>query len=227
MLTASGATVNGEEQPGGLVIVRAPAPSSRSLHIEPLPAEPRASSRPPSVQPQPQPSKPPSKKLRADGSSRSVSKPKDRDVYAPARPDPEVDEDVRQMQSETDTLKRRSQAAAEQAASSSDVQFPPRTPNVNSRRNIDTLEPIAQAETPQIEKNKAMRGETGHRRRSSVSRGKRISSSYETTGVICELHVSFGFTLGPFVPARPRVLKPPALQRTRTLRCPSRASSST
>ena len=182
-LTSHGNSVNGEEQPGGLVIVRAPAPSSRTLHIEPLPPETRAPSRPPSVPP---PSKPPAKKLRADGSSRSVGKSKDRDVYAAPRAEPEVDEDVRQMQSETDTLRRRSQAAGS-LNGAADVQFPPRTPG---RRTVDTTEPLAQAETPQIEKNKAMRGEgsagSGHRRRSSVSRGKRISSSYEATGVICE-----------------------------------------
>ena len=173
------------------MIVRAPAPTNRSLHIEPVPPESRSLS----VQPQPllQPSKPPSKKLRAEGSSRAIGKAKERDVYATTRAEPEVDEDVRQMQSETDTLRRRSQAA-EQAANSlnADVDFPartPRKPNSTSRRNIDTTEPIAQAETPQIEKNKMMRGETGHRRRSSVSRGKRVSSSYEATGVICEWHL--------------------------------------
>ncbi|KAI0649521.1 Mis12-Mtw1 protein family-domain-containing protein [Trametes meyenii] len=187
--------LNGEEQPGGLVIVRAPAPTNHALRIEPLPAESRAPSRQPSVQPQaPQLTKPPAKKLRADGSSRSVGKAKERDVYATTRTDPEVDEDVRQMQSETDTLKRRSQAA-EQAAGSAprDFEFPARpsrTFGSSSRRDVDTVMPIAQQETPQIEKNKIMRGETGHRRRSSVSRGKRISSSFETTGVISHPHTS-------------------------------------
>ncbi len=119
-------------------------------------------------------------------------------MYATTRAEPEVDEDVRQMQSETDTLRQRSQAAA--SSMNTDVEFPartPRKPNSSSRRNIDTTEPIALQETPQIEKNKAMRGESGHRRRSSVSRGKRVSSSYEATGVICEWHT-------PFVRIRPR-----------------------
>ena len=194
------AIVNGEEQPGGLVIVRAPAPTKSSLHIEPVPAESRAPSRQPSTQPQSQsqpqsqPSRPAAKKLRADGSVRAVGKAKDREVYAATRADPEVDEDVRQMQSETDTLRRKSQAAEQAAASlNGDVQFPPRTPRApgsgpSSRRDVDTVAPLAQQETPQIEKNKIMRGETGHRRRSSVSRGKRATSSYESTGVICEWH---------------------------------------
>ncbi|KAI0760969.1 Mis12-Mtw1 protein family-domain-containing protein [Trametes elegans] len=187
--------LNGEEQPGGLVIVRAPAPGNRTLQIEPVRSESRAPSRQPSAQPQTsQSTKPPSKKLRAEGSSRAVGKAKERDVYATTRADPEVDEDVRQMQSEADSLRRRSQAA-EQAAghAQGDIQFPARSsrpPDPSSRRNIDTMVPIAQQETPQIEKNKLMRGESGHRRRSSVSRGKRISSSFETTGVISHPHTS-------------------------------------
>ena len=148
-------------------------------------------------------------------------------MYTTNRAEPEVDEDVRQMQSETDTLRRRSQAAAEQAAGSlgADVQFPPRTPrppNSSSRRNVDTTEPIAQRETPQIEKNKMMRGETGHRRRSSVSRGKRVSSSYEATGVICEWHVPLlVFILWP------TAHNPNASQPIPTPQSPFRASSST
>ncbi|KAI0749291.1 Mis12-Mtw1 protein family-domain-containing protein [Daedaleopsis nitida] len=183
--------LNGEEQPGGLVIVRASGPT-RSLQIEPVPSDSRGSS----VQPQPLlSSKPPSKKLRAEGSSRAVGKAKQRDVYATSRAEPEVDEDVRQMQSETDSLRRRSQAAGLAAGSmNGDVGFPPRTPRApgssSSKRNLDTTEPVAARETPQIEKNKMMRGETGHRRRSSVSRGKRVSSSYEATGVISHPHTS-------------------------------------
>ncbi|KAH9847254.1 Mis12-Mtw1 protein family-domain-containing protein [Lenzites betulinus] len=190
--------LNGEEQPGGLVIVRAPGPANRTLHIEPVPTESRAPSRQPSVQSQPQHStKPPSKKMRADGPSRAVGKAKERDVYAATRADPEVDEDVRQMQSEADTLRRRSQAAEQVAAAvSADFDFPARTlrPPTTSRRNIDTVVPIADQETPKIEKNKIMRGDTGHRRKSSVSRGKRISSSFETTGVISHPHTSVSVT---------------------------------
>lgn len=72
----------------------------------------------------------------------------------------------------------------------------------------DTSLPIPQNETPQIQRNKRLRegamaaitserGEDGregrglerrqdHRRRSSISRGKRISSGFETTGIISE-----------------------------------------
>ncbi len=139
-------------------------------------------------------------------------------MYATTRAEPEVDEDVRQMQSETDTLRRRSQAAGQTANSmNTDVEFPARTPRKpSSRRNIDITEPIALQETPQIEKNKAMRGESGHRRRSSVSRGKRVSSSYEATGVICEWHI-------PFVHVGPRTKT--TIQRIRTRRSRSPAFS--
>ncbi|CDO71813.1 hypothetical protein BN946_scf184939.g37 [Trametes cinnabarina] len=192
--------LNGEEQPGGLVIVRAQAPANRTFQIEPVPSESRAQSRQPSVQPPAsQSSKPPFKKLRVDGSSRAVGKAKYRDITASTRAEPEVEEDVRQMQSESDTLRRRSQAAEQVAsgAAAGGFQFPPRTsrpPGSTSRHDIDTIMPIAQQETPQIEKNKIMRGDTGHRRRSSVSRGKRISSSYETTGVISHPHTSVSVT---------------------------------
>ncbi len=123
------------------------------------------------------------------------------------------------MQSEPDTLRRKSQAA-EQAAGSlnKDVQFPPRTPRApgpSSRRDVDTVAPLAQQETPQIEKNKIMRGETGHRRRSSVSRGKRASSSYETTGIICEWHAHLFCTYVRQSRTESTLCSPPAYVRFR------------
>lgn len=101
---------------------------------------------------------------------------------------------MRQRQSAADTLRRRSQAAKQVASAASGAfDSPARTPRpaTTSRRNIDIVMPVAQRETPQIEKNELMRGETGprRRRRSSVSRGKRIGCSYEATGVICEWHM--------------------------------------
>ncbi|KAI0052344.1 hypothetical protein FA95DRAFT_1553684 [Auriscalpium vulgare] len=59
--------------------------------------------------------------------------------------------------------------------------------------HVDAQMPLAPRETPQIEKNKQMRGEgsNGHSRRSSVSmRGKRMSTSFENTGVIVQPHSS-------------------------------------
>jgi kinetochore protein Mis13/DSN1 len=89
-------------------------------------------------------------------------------------------------------------------------QFPPRSPDSDTPRKgksriIDTSVPLSSEETPQIERNKLLRegamaaisngrsreqvqsnGAAGrHRRKSSASsRGKRISSSFEATGVI-------------------------------------------
>ncbi|PSS32065.1 hypothetical protein PHLCEN_2v2172 [Hermanssonia centrifuga] len=211
----------GEEKPGGLVIVRAPS------HIpSPDPqANPPQSLLPPRLQPHApsaQPAvhlttngnstNPPAKKYRADTepvTSKPATKGKERDDSANT---PEVDEDVRQMQSETNSLRQRSRAA--EAASSFGTmnpafQFPPpptnghtpitqpsssrssRPPHSRGRTVRETSEALPLQETPQIQKNKMMRGDGGHsRRRSSVSRGKRISSSFENTGVIAQPHTS-------------------------------------
>lgn len=201
--------VNGEEQPGGLVIVRAPLArpwneqGNDTRSTEPAPpsqSQPRASSRPPSSQsyhtPHIDTSKQPSKKFKADGSTttaRQISKGKDRELQASTRAEPEVDEDVRQMQSETDTIRRKSQAAESSAgALNAEFQFPPPKPGrpqqgpPSNQKTHDASLPLPLQETPQIERNRFMRGEpSGHRRKSSLSRGKRISSSLDS-GVICE-----------------------------------------
>ncbi|KZT67919.1 hypothetical protein DAEQUDRAFT_365617 [Daedalea quercina L-15889] len=172
----------------GLVIVRAPSTPAESSQ--------RPSSRQPSSQSIPgEPSKPPSKKFRADGTTtaaRQLAKNKDGQIQLGTRADPEVDEDVRQMQSEADTLRRKSQAA-EQSMGTLSI---PKTPNrqqapFSDRRVCDETQPIPVQETPQIERNRFMReGGSNHRRKSSLTRGKRISSSYEATGVISQPHTS-------------------------------------
>ncbi len=53
----------------------------------------------------------------------------------------------------------------------------------------DSLLPLAARETPKIEQNRAMRGEGSQtprtpRRASMTSRGKRLSNSYDRTGII-------------------------------------------
>ncbi|RDB30918.1 Kinetochore protein mis13 [Hypsizygus marmoreus] len=168
-----------EEQPGGMLIVRAPP-----TH--------------------PPPAKPPSKKFRAD---------------TPAGPDVsdlQLEKDVRAMDDETDRLRRTSRAhtTIDNVASSSSsslnpsFQFPV---NGKSRVTItDTSVLLPADETPQIQRNKRLRegamaaigngradsspasGSEGgrHRRKSSIGRGKRISTSFETTGVITQPHGS-------------------------------------
>ncbi|KAH7928300.1 hypothetical protein BV22DRAFT_1083444 [Leucogyrophana mollusca] len=246
----------GEEQPGGLFIVRARAASPQQSSSQPVvgtssqpvftnssqpvintTAPPRAHSRPPpsSSQPTPGPSKskPPSKKFKAE-SSRAATKAKVHDgIPTTTREDPELDEDVRQMEDETDHLRRRSRA---KETVNPEFQFPPSKPPSQrhtsdaiqrhlhdplQRRPNDALQPLAESETPQIERNKLMREgllplprartpqppppplppQTSqhehsrhtpqHSRRSSMSmRGKRISTSFETTGVISQPHTS-------------------------------------
>ena len=198
----------GEEQPGGLIIVRAPvqravSPLNRPSS-QPLPATTsNPPSRPPSSHSQPQPStsnsialgpsKPPSKKFKAD-SSRAPTNAKSRDVLATTREEPELDEDIRQMESETDHLHNRSRA---KEAAHPSFYLPPTATTPSKRHPPDVLRPLPESETPQIERNKLMREgpsiprtpqtqTPSHSRRTSMSlRSKRISTSFENTGVIC------------------------------------------
>ena len=200
--------VIGEEQPGGLIIVRAPVqraisplnpPSSQPLptttsfppsrptpsHSQPLPST--------SSSTVPGPSKPPSKKFKAD-SSRAPTGAKSRDVLATTREEPELDEDIRQMESETDHLRSRSRA---KEAAHPSFQLPSAATTPSKRHPPDVLQPLPESETPQIERNKLIREgpsiprtpqtqTPSHSRRTSMSmRGKRISTSFENTGVIC------------------------------------------
>lgn len=110
------------------------------------------------------------------------------------REEPELDEDIRQMESETVHLRQRSRA---KDAIDSSFKFPPSTPKHTSQRYpSDALHPLPDSETPQIERNKLLREGVPlpprtpqrtpqHSRRTSMSaRGKRISTSFENTGVI-------------------------------------------
>ncbi|KAG8213334.1 Mis12-Mtw1 protein family-domain-containing protein [Butyriboletus roseoflavus] len=201
----------GEEQPGGLIIVRAPVPcavppldppSSQPLPMAtsfPPPRLPTSRSQPlPSTSSSilPGPSKPPSKKIRTD-SSRAPTSAKSRDVLATTREEPELDEDIRQMESETDHLRSRSRA---KEVAHSSLQLPPTATTPSKRHPPDTLQPLPESETPRIERNKLMREgpsiprtpqTPSHSRRTSMTmRGKRISTSFENTGVISQPHAS-------------------------------------
>lgn len=197
----------GEEQPGGLIIVRAPVQRAVSpLNPSSQPLPPTSSyppTRPPSSHSQPPPSasnsiapgpsKPPSKKFKAD-SSRAPTSVKSRDVLATTREEPELDEDIRQMESETDHLRNRSRA---KEAAHPSFYLPPTATTPSKRHAPDALQPLPESETPQIERNKLMREgpsiprtpqtqTPSHSRRTSMSmRSKRISTSFENTGVIC------------------------------------------
>ncbi|KAF8896025.1 hypothetical protein BD779DRAFT_1667899 [Infundibulicybe gibba] len=236
---------NAEEQPGGLLIVRAPA-SSRP---------PSSQGQPSSSQPNPlttsseisQPSRSQShrpsaaastsgagpsglKKFRASSQPPpSSAKPPrsegpDQNGVATIHEDLEVEQEVQAMEDEVDHIRRNSRAPT--TFDSSDFQFPPRTePSQKGKARFrDTSQPIPMTESPQIERNKLLREgsmnlikngqppasertgrdrtrEHGHQRRKSSisSRGKRISSSFENTGVITQPHNSVSETTSHLV----------------------------
>ena len=67
----------------------------------------------------------------------------------------------------------------------------------------DSLLPLAPRETPKIEQNRAMRGEGSRtprtpRRASMSSRGKRLSNSYDRTGIISAWKLRFGRLIPDF-----------------------------
>lgn len=125
--------------------------------------------------------------------------------------DMEVEKDVKAMDDEADRLRRLSRARStvdpSLLSSQARMHFPSRSePPGTSRKGkskaLDISTPLPSQETPIIERNKQLRSgliatnrrghETDmgtptetHRRRSSVSgRGKRVSSSFEATGII-------------------------------------------
>lgn len=79
--------------------------------------------------------------------------------------DSQVEQDVRAMDDETDHLRRNSRAHTT-------IESP-------LLRVTDRTTPLPEDETPKIKRNKELR-------KSSNGRGKRISSSFEATGVLCE-----------------------------------------
>ena len=195
-------TVVGEEQPGGLVIVRASSTRPALSQESQATTRPRAGSRQPSIPPtNGTHAVPPAKKYKAgvDPPSLLDRKGKKREVLANNRTEHDVDEDVRMMQSETDSLRRRSRAAQSSAGLNPDFSFP--APSTNGRTNgRATTKPatsrgraatrelsqvLPDDDTPRIERNKLLRGDPGNsRRQSSLTRGKRVSSTYVSTGVI-------------------------------------------
>ncbi|KZP20716.1 hypothetical protein FIBSPDRAFT_861449 [Athelia psychrophila] len=256
--------LNGVEDIGGLRIVR--ASSARPPSAAPLSQDP---SRPSQSQPVPQhppvqPSHPrqtsqppPTKKFRAS-------------PMPPETPEEDgLDEDVRQMQSETDGLRNQSSSSlAAESALNPAFNFPPRAPSSQPgskpkasaqakkpRRTRDThvdsrLEVPEAGDTPQMERNKAMRNghpsmsqqavegsstlagkkagkddaKKGHeRRKSSISnRGKRISSLFEG-GVASQPHTSVSNT--SFYKHIDSELPEPARARQLLVWCSARATA--
>lgn len=213
--------MNAEETPGGLLIVRASESMPHSQNTAHTKPSSRVASQPPPSNPSSTlgagPSKPPSKKFRAG----SQPPPAARSSTLPTlHDDPQLEQDVRAMEDEADHLRRNSRAHTTiDPAFNPAFQFPPRAESSTTKgksRIVDTSILIPERETPKIERNKQLRegamaaiangrssrpleqngkGQGHHRRKSSVSgRGKRISTSFETTGVIVQPHNSVADT---------------------------------
>jgi kinetochore protein Mis13/DSN1 len=158
--------------------------------------------------------KPAAKKFKADSQThprpraKSKAATRDRVAYSTAYDDSEVEKDVRAMEDEADHLRRNSRAHttidSSLLAREPGVHFlaPSNTSRSKGKeRIIDTSVEVPESETPQIERNKQLRQEAMdaynnslrtngknqiHRRKSSVGRGKRTSTSFATTGIISE-----------------------------------------
>lgn len=132
--------------------------------------------------------------------------------------DLDIEEDVRAMEDEADHLRRNSRAhttidSSVRLSTNPAFQFPPRPPDPDTpkgrSKTTDISMPLPSDDTPRIERNKRLREgamaaitdgwspaasngrEGGRGRKSSISsRGKRISTSFETTGVITQPHGS-------------------------------------
>ena len=164
---------------------------------------------------------------RPRGASQSKASERDRVAYGNNSDDAEVEKDVRAMEDEVDHLRRQSRAHttidSTILAAETSLQFPARTePPGTSRKGksrvVDITTPMPEHDTPRAERNKQLRSGAmaaivngrgrspdptpgqGHRRKSSVSgRGKRISSSFEATGIISESPSTLlGFSLTLF-----------------------------
>lgn len=199
-------TVNREETPSSLLIVRPQDSQSQptnpaNIHPPPPPPPPpRFSSQPSTSSILPQ--QPPSKKFRADSQTRTHQR-----RASNAASDVEVEKDVRAMDDEADKLRRLSRARTvidpSILPSQGNVRFsetPGSSRKGTSSKAVDVVVPLPEEETPKIERNKQMRAGAmaaivngrnqemtphAHRRKSSVSgRGKRVSTSFEATGII-------------------------------------------
>lgn len=146
--------------------------------------------------------------------AKSKAATRDRVAYSTAYDDSEVEKDVRAMEDEADHLRRNSRAHttidSSLLARESGVHFLAHPEPSNTSRSkgktrfIDTSAEVPESETPQIERNRQLRQRAmdaynnslrtpepngknqTHRRKSSVGRGKRTSTSFEATGIISE-----------------------------------------
>ena len=129
-------------------------------------------------------------------------------AFSSTNDDLQVEQDVRAMEDEAGHLRRNSRVhntiESSLLSTNPTIQLvsldePSDTSRSRGKMKItDISTPLPENETPQIKRNKELRqaamaaivdngNDTRHRRKSSVtSRGKRISNSFEATGVLCE-----------------------------------------
>jgi hypothetical protein len=187
--------VHGEEQPGGLVIVRAsqaptssqPAPSSQpskpssssqlssqSQHLSSQPRQPAS------------PKRPPSKKLRSESFTYEYNVRTGSRTTAGTDGGEGVDEHIRQMDTEAQILRERrkniSSSGSSHGGGASNPEFEvsqsPVKPAAKSTKGSGIPQrraPTVDVETP---------GRNGTRRTSLGARGKRVSASYDASGII-------------------------------------------
>ena len=175
----------GEEETSGLVVVRADSSTDKTSSQEPPSVQPPSRSRSLSVSGQA--TGPPLKRFKSDASAASSSRKPLRSSQS-IRDERDAEEDVRQMESETYQLQRKSRAS-EDTVGFANPPFPLQAANAKKRTApgyTDSEQPVNVHETPKQGRNKSLRenGSANGRRSSTGSRGKRISMSYETSGII-------------------------------------------
>ena len=176
----------GDEEPGGLVIVRAASSTDNTSSQEPPSFLPPSRSRSLSVAGQVP--GPPLKRLKSLAQVPSSSTRKPLSSSQSIRDERDAEEDVRRMESEADQLRRKSRAS-EDTVGFVNPPFPLQAAGAKRRTTsgyTDSTQPVNVHESPKQTRNKNLRenGGANGRRSSTGSRGKRISTSYEISGII-------------------------------------------
>lgn len=100
----------------------------------------------------------------------------------------ELEEEVMQMDAERERLLRTPrqvhQAKGEAGESAPQNKAGTSRSIALTQKGLDITQPLPVRDTPLIDRNRAMRGESGDRRTSLTKRGKRASSSFENKGII-------------------------------------------
>ena len=176
----------GDEETGSLVVVQAGSSTDKTSSQEPPSIQHPSRSRSLSVSSQAQ--GPPLKRFKSLASAPSFSNHKSLNSSQLIRDEREAEEEVRRMESETEQLRRKSRAS-EDTVGFADPPFPLEATGTQRKTApgyTDTTQPVNVYETPKQDRNKSLRDyrSVNGRRSSSGLRGKRVSTSYENTGII-------------------------------------------